>query len=216
MRAADDAQTRCKHSYNNESTVKRSISSRSPNSCSFKRYRAHKIADTNLRYHYQRHKILVSGSKFSMLDLKFWHVIWSAFSHAFKRGPFCFCFFHAYFGQIIVRNSNQTAITPPPRRQKKFGYVHAWRVRLHAIRSSVPTRSSSSKIAKLNPEKAFDYHHVLLGWTSVLLLRQWCRAQFCELRSEFLTPYFLWSTHNNYWVPAFFLWERSYNNSPQQ
>ena len=152
MRAADDAQTRCKHSYNNESTVKRSISSRSPNSCSFKRYRAHKIADTNLRYHYQRHKILVSGSKFSMLDLKFWHVIWSAFSHAFKRGPFCFCFFHAYFGQIIVRNSNQTAITPPPVAKKssatstleEFGYTLYAQVSPH----EVPVRKSQNWIPK--------------------------------------------------------------------
>ena len=55
--------------------AKRSISSRSPNSCSGKRYRAHTIIYTNLRHYDERHKIRVSGSNFAIFDLNFLHVI---------------------------------------------------------------------------------------------------------------------------------------------
>ena len=40
-------------------------------SCSIKTYRAHKIPGTKSRYYDERHEILVSGSNFSIFDLKF-------------------------------------------------------------------------------------------------------------------------------------------------
>ena len=105
------------------------------------------------------HKILVSGTNFSIYDLKFWHVIWSVFAQAFKRAPFfSFFIFRLYFGQNIGWILIETALTP----QQLFFFEGA-RLNSVVIRWSVPTPNFRSKFVKLSPESAFEWGVLVLA-----------------------------------------------------
>ena len=94
--------------------AERSISSRSPNSLSVKRYGVFMIRNTNSRHYDEQHKILICQPNFSALCLTFWHVIRKALVEAHFAAHFLFSL---SFPCFLAKTSSGFVLKPQQIRQ---------------------------------------------------------------------------------------------------
>ena len=145
------------------SMAERSTPSPSLNPCSTRTYRAHKISDTKLRHHDERHKTLVSASNFSIFDLKLRDS--KRVCPGIQATTFFLPFFSRIFRPNYRRDFHRNHLNPLT--NFVFLNVPAWAAVVLYIRQNVPTQNFRSKLEKLKPRSAFELRVPLyIGWTS--------------------------------------------------